>query len=337
MDIDNLASMKNYFQDHGFQPKRLFHLLGLTLGNNKEYELLRNISKGMSEGDYLLLGVDFCLNRNEWYTESIQSYEKTKHAIMNFLSGPLLMSLQVEKNFTQSEILRFFGQMPKSFLPAEEAAENTGENRDYYDYVTNGINVNFNEVKEVDGMGLSDIESALSLARFYTDVNITKENFNLSMVEKGEAKLFDYSNKYDSHNFVRFLRNRGSALHLKLVETDVMRWGKGSQHLVLLKKDTAERGIVSTTAIPRLTDFLRNNLINIKNNYEGTNLHQYIAEAKRLIPKFEGNDFNYGRIKTKIINEKFHFEEFFSSDEGRINPLKGTDTGRILREIKKMS
>lgn len=322
VDIDNLITMNNYFQQHGCQSKRLFHLLGLTLGNNKEYEFLRNISKGMGEGDYLLLGVDFCMNSGEWFEESVGSYENTEHAIMNFLSGPLHMSLQIDKDVSPNGRLRFFGQMPKMHA--------IGEDKDYYDYVTNGINVITKKVVNAKGQALSDIDGAYSLARYYVDVSISKEEFRLDMAKKGgPGKLFDYSNKYDSKNFIKFLYSNAGALKLRLVEPNVMRWGKGSQHLVLLKKESKGAGIMATTAIPRLTNFLRYNLEKIEKDYNGTNLEKFKNLAKGMIPYFEGNDTNYRRIEKKIKNEPLNIEKLCCSS-------KEKDTKKILNEIKKL-
>ena len=165
---DNLSSVKTELATYARHPNRFFHLLGLTLGNNEEYKFLSNISKAMEKGDYLLLGVDFCLDKNEWLTESLGSYRNTEQKILKFLSGPLITSLQVKKGKSGFGKLRFFEQMRKTPISAED--------KDYYDYVNSGIKIDFKEAWDARSLGLSDVDGALSLARYYSDVEISSTN-----------------------------------------------------------------------------------------------------------------------------------------------------------------
>lgn len=64
---------------------RLFCLLGGTLGNFTESELIDTISKGMDERDFLLLGVDLIGNRTD--EEIISSYDNLKDK--KFIFSPL--------------------------------------------------------------------------------------------------------------------------------------------------------------------------------------------------------------------------------------------------------
>ena len=67
----------------------LYHLLGLTLGNNKEAILLRSFHEIMVENDYLLLGVDFSADSEESLQKSFQQYIDAAALINPWLCNPL--------------------------------------------------------------------------------------------------------------------------------------------------------------------------------------------------------------------------------------------------------
>lgn len=108
IDIEDLSTLQKYFNNtHKKNKFRLYHLLGLTLGNNNELDFLTKIAKGMSEGDFLLLSLDFCLDRNKWEKFSIGSYEKSQLSIQKFLSCPLKTA--IETFYNGNNVLSFKG------------------------------------------------------------------------------------------------------------------------------------------------------------------------------------------------------------------------------------
>ncbi|GHU88101.1 hypothetical protein FACS1894155_02310 [Bacteroidia bacterium] len=72
--------------------KSLYHLLGLTLGNNDESVLLKSIYGLMEVEDFLLLGIDFCVSHGEIAISDAEKEYTTGEAaasINQFMLGPL--------------------------------------------------------------------------------------------------------------------------------------------------------------------------------------------------------------------------------------------------------
>lgn len=89
VDLTHLGISESFIGNSGIFRKcdrALFHLLGLTIGNNHELSLLRSIASVMKEGDYLLMGVDCSGDNGKLLAESEKAYSNS--AVQRFLSGP---------------------------------------------------------------------------------------------------------------------------------------------------------------------------------------------------------------------------------------------------------
>jgi len=221
VDIEQLSKMKQYFWDHQLHGRRLFHLLGLTIGNNWEQPFLRSIANSMWNGDYLLIAVDFCLDKTEWETESLESYRQTQHEIMRFLCGPIVTALGVGQNELAEGRLTFHSHIKLSGVEP-------------YDVMRSGIRIVSRKIH-----GLSDVPEAVSLARYYVDSTLDADRFLPGHPELGgRGRLCDFSNKYSSTAFKEWLNIGFKTNGLCLVCDDLCRWGFRSQHLLLLKKSS---------------------------------------------------------------------------------------------------
>jgi len=101
LDIEHLTQFKEIFTFYNKnQRTNLFHLLGLTLGNNDECAFLHAIHQAMQCEDYLLLGVDFCADeqamietaKNKYYSEEITE------TINEYICSPLIFASKYKKD-----------------------------------------------------------------------------------------------------------------------------------------------------------------------------------------------------------------------------------------------
>jgi uncharacterized SAM-dependent methyltransferase len=285
VDIEKICIEKKYIAESRRNNIRLFHLLGLTLGNNREFDFLRNISNLMDDGDYLLIGVDFCLDNLAWRKESVDSYKNAEQDIKNFLAGPLLSAINVRKYENPNEIM-FSGNI-----------------HGYSDYVQNKIYISVSEEINSARYGYSDVDDALSISRYYTNVKCgVDENLAEKRLTQEGIILFDYSNKYYSDKFIKFINDKLGMIGLVFVEGDVMKWNKDSQHLVLLKKDMNAESVISASALPGIMKIIYNKLKHIYDSHLGTNANKIkiSREAGYLMSHFAVSSDNT-RALTEIL------------------------------------
>ena len=209
IDIENLPNIKQYILSRANNDNCLFHLLGLTLGNNRELKFLKTISLTMKEGDFLLLGLDFSLDDASQYEKVVNSYLRAKAQILEFLSGPLKIAMQINAS--------------SSPIKLEGVWNSTQE----YDYLTKHFCLH---TEDEDGhlLGRSNIPETRTLARYYVEAGTKSFNGDSS-------KLCDFSNKYKSECFKEWLESVKSQLQLDMVDS-LKKWGGGGQYLVLLRK-----------------------------------------------------------------------------------------------------
>ena len=213
-DIEALAKSKMYFAKNGRNDNRLFHLLGLTLGNNKEMEFLHAISKSMINGDLLLLGVDFSADDKKVGGQldlTYQSYMNAGAEVNKFLSSPLKTAM----DFKQPK------EQPCEFVEVEGIWVTKNQKEHNY------LSQNF-KIATYKEEGISDIEGTVSFTRYYTNQAATEFDPN-------ESKLCDYSHKYNSGAFTEWLDKNKIKLQLEPV-VDVRTWGQDGQYLVLLRR-----------------------------------------------------------------------------------------------------
>lgn len=211
LDIENLPSMKNYLSQNSNNNNRFFHLLGLTLGNNKEFNFLASISQAMRTNDFLLIGLDFSLDEKKLLKNTIKSYEDARLEVLEFLSGPLRVATRINASKPSQKIM----------------FEGTWSCSDHYDYLTKHFRIDF-KPERGDRIGLSNIPGTVTLSRYYAETNCKKSN-------RDNSKLCDISNKYNSNYFETWLENVKSDLHLELA-SPIKNWGRKGQYLVLLRR-----------------------------------------------------------------------------------------------------
>lgn len=248
IDISELSTLQDYFLEHNHHRRRLYHLLGLTLGNNNEYLFLNQISAGMLPGDYLLIGVDFCLDNPAWRMKSEKGYADVDWEVDLFVSGPLKTAIAL----AQSQALdkKFDGV----FLTPSG---------DRCDFLQEEFQIVKKPIDRADKQEprLSCVPESLSLARFYVPSKFANSKFDaLDPTKRKYGKLCDFSNKYKSSAFEQWLREHEGAFGLTLMHEHgrdgIKLWGKEYQYLVLLKK-------TEKTFIPAMEQLLGNIIRNV--------------------------------------------------------------------------
>lgn len=102
IDIEKLHSAQEIINQYKYKSSdtNLFHLLGLTLGNNNENSILSSIHNTMGTNDYLLLGVDFCADEEMLLNQTKEQYhsQEITDIINEYLCSPLIFASKYEKN-----------------------------------------------------------------------------------------------------------------------------------------------------------------------------------------------------------------------------------------------
>lgn len=213
IDIDELYLMCSYFKTNRYNNNMLFHLLGLTLGNNDERKFLSSISKAMNTGDFLLLGVDFSADNDDILSKTKDSYKNARAEVAVFLSGPLKTAVSVDT----------------AGYPEVVKVKGIWHSKDPYNYIDKTFRIESNVEQWDDGCKrLSHIPGTVSLTRYYSEFG--------TIFSPENAKLCDYSNKYKVEPFSAWLKEMNPLLKLELVEK-ITSWGLNGQHLVLLRKE----------------------------------------------------------------------------------------------------
>lgn len=194
-------------------PHALYHFLGLTLSNNDELDIIRSIASVMDTNDFLLLGVDFSCNETKSLKNAVASYESgvSRKLIDAFMCGPLL----------------FAGEYRSSI--------ETGYDKVWFEHVRGAENVRIIYDRDmINARKHSKVDNAYVLLRH-------------QQIQGGPTRLCDFSSKYYSDEFRRFIIDLqlNYNISLELVTNDnILEFGpddkdrqkyKPLQHLVLLR------------------------------------------------------------------------------------------------------
>lgn len=277
IDISQITTMQDYFKKNRRHSRRLYHLLGLTLGNNNEYVFLEQISAGMLPGDYLLIGVDFCVDDRDWTENSKSGYDKVGHKVDHFVSGPLKTAIALANDSSLDK--KFNGV----FLTPS---------KDRCDFLKEDFQIVKKPIERADKQDpkLSCIPNSLSFARFYVPSKFANSKFDaLNPKKRKYGKLCDFSNKYKSSDFEKWLYDNEKPFGLKLMrehEKDGIKlWGKEYQHLVLLKKTDQPFDLEED----KLFKTILNNLDRIFITYQSWDGKSISTEAEKLIESLRDN------------------------------------------------
>lgn len=228
-DIESLSAAKPYISDVGREnqarrnPNALYHLLGLTLGNNQEVQFLKAISAAMNVGDCLLLGIDFSAEDEKVLKVCEDAYSRgsSREPIDEFLSGPLLWAIKfrsVSSGGVHPHLVEEDSPLQNSKLAIIHAREHAGWE------------------------AASNVKGTVSLVRYHKWITSDRES--------NVPRLCDYSHKYTISGLTSFLEelHKTSGVPLTLVggigdypyvptdEESNKKKPVPMQHLVLLKR-----------------------------------------------------------------------------------------------------
>jgi uncharacterized SAM-dependent methyltransferase len=229
-DFNSLTKAKEVVRARRKNKVMLFHLLGLTIGNSHEINILKNISSIMESNDFLLLSVDLSASDKEALKSAINAYGNPNAlpAVNNFLLGPLNFSTYFDTD----------KQNPSNDPSLKTTIVLNDNQIDYSfkDYWPKIIKTTSEDI-ECKQTGFSDIEKTVSLVRLYQFGN-----------EKKNQLLCDYSNKYDRGAFEKFIRSLADNNEINLslpsgvgmfefgVSDKNLDLHKPNQYLILLQK-----------------------------------------------------------------------------------------------------
>ena len=204
IDIDHLYGCREIIRNYKRKSSEtnLFHLLGLTLGNNDENIMLSSIYRTMEFNDYLLLGLDFCADDIDVLTQTKEQYHgnNVTEAINKYLCSPLIFAANYEKDEKTNHI-RF-------------------SISDFKD-----LEIEFSEEKSI-----SDVPDSTSFVYNYKFKDANNDSYSMRAC---------FSNKYKSQEFKKYIEEDlpKKEIHFEIIK-GITAFGDKStgQHLVLLKK-----------------------------------------------------------------------------------------------------
>jgi hypothetical protein len=181
----------------------LFHLLGLTLANNKEIELLDAIYQIMGSNDYLLLGVDFCIDGGPVSIEKAEKIYSQSEAT-NDINQFMCNSLHLASNYKSTDKTEYNGEFRDTFC--------------YAPFYSDNIRI----IHEQESTEHSNVSSAISFVRRI-------------QVGAHVPRLCDYSSKYSRQHFESFIKEH---THFNWVHHfQILEKSENTQALVLLRKE----------------------------------------------------------------------------------------------------
>jgi len=186
--------------------RALYHLLGLTLGNNKESKLLSAIHECMEPNDFLLLGVDFCADGDETIitkAEDIYTKGESSKIINKFLCNQL-------------------------YFASEFKLQKSDYSQKQYKLTLNNLfsDVDIIHDRNYDGK-YSDVKDSISFTRYHRTGGMP-------------LRLCDFSTKYKKNNFKDFIEKelKSQLIHFEWIDCYHAKKNpeKNTQVLILLKK-----------------------------------------------------------------------------------------------------
>lgn len=210
VDIEKLSVVSEVKAINRSGRTTLFHLLGLTIGNNQETLFIKSIYNAMRGNDYLLLGVDFSAD-DEKILQSTESFYRDGNIgedINRFLCSPLYFLTEIEKKESTSY---YRDENNRSYYKESKLSKLTN------------ITIQHEKVE-----ANSDIQGTISFQR------------KLHYQRKGErfVRVCDYSNKYKRQSFEDFLLKElpKRGVHFQLIK--YYGSAESPQYLILLKKES---------------------------------------------------------------------------------------------------
>jgi uncharacterized SAM-dependent methyltransferase len=209
LDFEKLHLAKSFI--NGNKP-RLFHLLGLTLGNNNEISILGEIYKVMDESDFLLIDID-CSNESAEELVSIKElYEKDKTITDPWLCNSLFFKTEIRALINKST--NSFRYRPSYQLMNKDRVAS--------------VQIIYHEIEE--NVIKTKVPGGASLARSHV-------YFNNNGVQISSA-ICDYSNKYAVEGFNDFIEKTLYQKNIRIYFSIVKLYSHPNTNtkLVLLKK-----------------------------------------------------------------------------------------------------
>ncbi|WKZ70030.1 MAG: L-histidine N(alpha)-methyltransferase [Melioribacteraceae bacterium] len=318
-DFENLENAKSYLETRERNETRLYHLLGLTIGNNKELWLLKKIHDRMKNGDYLLLGVDLSADDTKALANSEAAYNvgNASTYVDEFLLGPLNFSTSFHVNRKYKD----------PFLHTK--IKYSIEQCDEIDYLINGFkpillksrysdNTDYsNKNNSKDSNKFSDIKNTVTFTRYY---------------KFGPAQILcDYSNKYKADSFIEFINNLfGNNVFLKPV-TGITKFGlredllgkhEPYQYLVLLRKVDPKQSIEEVDSLVKevnnFLNYFENSKIDIDllNQLKDNHIYDYLEKPDVILLRnaiFSLDRMNYEKLappSKQSYNDKEVYQSF---------------------------
>lgn len=185
--------------------KKLFHLLGLTLGNNRESSFLKNLTDVLDVEDYLLFDIDCSVDGEEKELKSlIDKYSSHQPISDAFLTNSLLYLVEYHQTGDGFGNFRFLHDVKVEYCDINFCKENSR----------------------------TDVQDGVTLSRRH--VYRGKQRNQIA-----GRRICDFSNKYSQHGFKQFIEKFCTANGFEIINgnNDIF-WDINSSHnkLVLIKK-----------------------------------------------------------------------------------------------------
>ena len=286
-DFDDLASAKPIIQQRRRNKVGLYHLLGLTLGNYKEQQLLTNISSIMKEGDYLLVSIDVSADVPMLLKMAEDNYDsmKAKKNVDDFLLGPLNWATQFETVLTTLGKDKQKSQIEFRSLISKKGTSETIDYKDPKQFPRVW------KTREKPGK-LERFQRHRKYNRSFAYYVFEPEEKEIT--ERTFKILCDYSNKYTKEGIKGFfstIYSYGDEIALKPVNKDLFTYGQDekntrehdpTQALILMQKQlpstTAEKVIAIVNSIK---EFTNNNMV--YNREKALEIQKYIIDGDKAI------------------------------------------------------
>jgi hypothetical protein len=284
IDFENLSNHKILF--HKNKNIKFFHLLGLTLGNNKEESILKNITDVLDEGDYLLFDVDCSVDKGDKKIQTLlDTYSSEMHITNAFLTNVLLygVSFRSKNNFD-------FGNFK---FPWE-------------------VRVNYLNLNDCKKKTISDIEDTITLSRQH----IYKNGNHII-----GQRICDFSNKYSSTAFSKFISSFCDENNFEIIESlkGGIFWGidESSNKLILIKKKSpiiddynVNVLILSDKSTPqnKILENIEKDIENYTNSLSGVSIKEIHDNYISFITELKNNYLKDKVSPNKLIALRGHIQ-----------------------------
>lgn len=221
-DFENLDSDYNE-TFHQNENIKLFHLLGSTISNFDEDDLIYKISSVLGEKDYLLIGVD-CGHDNIF---SLSTKERNKFIIKNsnselgynFLLGPIKSALAMYVNEQHKCLKRYNSILPYIHSLKNNKIKIYGEESSY--------------IKKEPPNTISKIDNTLTMKY---RIGLKNQNFKGIKNDVNNDPILNISHKYRIESFLDYLSKRNEFKEIAVYAPEIITSKSTRYCLVLLQK-----------------------------------------------------------------------------------------------------